>query len=167
MNTYVALLVGYSAALTALGLWIARRVQGPADFFVAGRKLSWPFVAATLLAANIGAGATVGATGLAYQQGVSAWFWNGSAGIGSLVLAMFVGPRMWTLASERGYLTIGDYLEDRYGQGVRVGIAALIWVGALFILAGQLLLGAAVFSVGFCGTATFAASAASAPYVRR
>ena len=147
MNVYVALLVGYSAALTVLGLWIARRVRGPADFFVAGRTLSWPFVAATMLAANIGAGATVGATGLAYQQGVSAWFWNGSAGIGSIILATLVGPRLWTLASERGYLTVGDYLEDRYGSSVRVIIAALIWFGALFILAGQLLLGAAVFSV--------------------
>jgi SSS family solute:Na+ symporter len=147
VNVYVALLIGYSAALTALGLWIARRVRGPADFFVAGRKLSWPFVAATMLAANIGAGATVGATGLAYQQGVSAWFWNGSAGIGSLLLATIVGPRIWTLAAERGYLTVGDYLEDRYGPSVRVIIASLIWIGALFILAGQLLLGAAVFSV--------------------
>ncbi len=87
VNVYVALLIGYSALLTALGLWIARRVRGPADFFVAGRKLTWPYVAATMLAANIGAGATVGATGLAYQQGVSAWFWNGSAALGSLVLA--------------------------------------------------------------------------------
>lgn len=147
MNIYVALLIGYSAALTALGLWIARRVRGPADFFVAGRKLSWPYVAATLLAANIGAGATVGATGLAYQEGVSAWFWNGSAGVGSLVLAWIVGPRLWTLAADRGYLTIGDFLEDRYSQSVRVVIASLIWIGALFILAGQLLAGAAVFSV--------------------
>ncbi len=147
MNVYVALLIGYSIALTALGLWIARRVRGPVDFFVAGRKLTWPFVAATMLAANIGAGATVGATGLAYQQGVSAWFWNGSAGLGSLVLALVVGPRIWKLAAERGYLTVGDYLEDRYGQSVRVVIASLIWFGALFILAGQLLLGAAVFSV--------------------
>jgi solute:Na+ symporter, SSS family len=147
VNVYVALLIGYSAALTGLGLWIARRVKGPADFFVAGRKLSWPYIAATMLAANIGAGATVGATGLAYQQGISAWFWNGSAGIGSLLLAIFVGPRIWTLASERGYLTVGDYLEDRYGQSVRVIIGSLIWFGALFILAGQLLLGAAVFSV--------------------
>ena len=72
MNIYVALLIGYSAALTALGLWIARRVRGPADFFVAGRKLTWPYIAATMLAANIGAGATVAATGLAYQQDVSA-----------------------------------------------------------------------------------------------
>jgi SSS family solute:Na+ symporter len=147
VNIYVALLIGYSAALTALGLWIARRVRGPADFFVAGRRLTWPYVAATLLAANIGAGATVGATGLAYQQGVSAWFWNGSAGLGSLLLAIFVGPRIWSLAAERGYFTVGDFLEDRYGQSVRVLVASLIWIGALFILAGQLLLGAAVFSV--------------------
>jgi len=147
VNIYVALLIGYSAALTALGLWIARRVRGPADFFVAGRKLTWPYIAATMLAANIGAGATVGATGLAYQQGVSAWFWNASAGIGSLLLATLVGPRIWKLAAERHYLTVGDFLEDRYGQSVRVSIASLIWIGALFILAGQLLLGAAVFSV--------------------
>ena len=146
MNVYVALLIGYSIGLTALGLWIARRVRGPADFFVAGRKLTWPYIAATMLAANIGAGATIAATGLAYQQGVSAWFWNGSAGIGSLVLALVVGPRIWRLASERGYLTVGDFLEDRYGQSVRVSIASLIWVGALFILAGQLLAGAAVFA---------------------
>ena len=147
MNVYVALLIGYSAALTGLGLWIARRVRGPAEFFVAGRKLTWPFIAATMLAANIGAGATVGATGLAYLEGVSAWFWNGSAALGSLILALFVAPKMWTLASERGYLTIGDFLEDRYSQTVRVVVASLIWLGALFILAGQLLAGAAVFSV--------------------
>jgi SSS family solute:Na+ symporter len=147
VNVYVALLIGYSAALTALGVWIARRVQGPSDFFVAGRKLTWPFIAATMLAPNIGAGATVAATGLAYQQGISAWFWNGSAGIGSLILALVVGPRIWTLAAERGYLTIGDYLEDRYGRAVRTIVSSLIWIGALFILAGQLLLGAAVFSV--------------------
>ena len=147
VNVYVALLIGYSIALTALGLWIARRVRGPADFFVAGRKLTWPYLATTLLASNIGAGATVAATGLAYQQGVSAWFWNGSAGLGSLILALVVGPRIWRLAADRGYLTVGDFLDDRYGQSVRVIIASLIWIGALFILAGQLLLGAAVFSV--------------------
>ena len=147
MNVYVALLIAYSAALTALGLWIARRVRGPAEFFVAGRKLTWPFVAATMLAPNIGAGATVAATGLAYQEGVSAWFWNGSAAFGSTILALFVAPKIWTLAADRGYLTIGDFLEDRYSQGVRTVIATLIWFGALFILAGQLLVGAAVFSV--------------------
>jgi SSS family solute:Na+ symporter len=147
VNLYVWLLLAYSVGLTALGLWIARRVQGPADFFVASRRLPWPLITATMLAANIGAGATVGATGLAYRDGLSAWFWNGSAGFGSLILAFLVGPRLWRLASERGYLTAGDYLEDRYGPAVRVVITSMIWIGTLFILAGQLLVGAAVFSV--------------------
>ena len=34
----------------------------------------------TLLAADIGAGSTVGATGLAYRHGLSAWWWSGSRG---------------------------------------------------------------------------------------
>jgi SSS family solute:Na+ symporter len=147
VNLYVALLVGYSAALTALGLWIRATVSRSRRLLRRSSKLTWPYVAATLLAANIGAAPPVGATGWRYQQGVSAWFWNGSAAAGSLVLATIIGPRLWTLASERGYLTVGDFLEDRYGQSVRVCIASLIWIGALFILAGQLLLGAAVFSV--------------------
>ena len=35
---YLALLVVYSAAQIALGLWIGRRVQTSNDFFVAGRR---------------------------------------------------------------------------------------------------------------------------------
>ena len=35
--------------------------------------------------------------------------------------------------------TVGDYLERRYSQSVRLVIAGLLWVGALFILSGQLI----------------------------
>lgn len=147
MNIHLALILTYAAALTALGVWIGRRVRGPADFFVAGRRLGWPLILATVLSANIGAGATVGATGLAYRDGVSAWWWNGSAGLGSLLLAFFIGPKIWRLAAERGYLTAGDFLEDRYGSLVRALAAIIIWVGTLFLLAGQLIAGAAVLQV--------------------
>jgi SSS family solute:Na+ symporter len=147
LNLHVWLLLAYTVALTAAGLWIGRLVRGPADFFVAGRRLPWPLVGATVLAANIGAGTTVGAAGLAYRDGISAWWWNGAAGLGSLVLALWVGPRIWALASARGYLTAGDFLEDRYGPRVRGIIALLIWVGTLAILAGQLIAGAAVLTV--------------------
>lgn len=147
MSIHIVLLIAYTIVLTAAGVWIGRLVRGPADFFVAGRKLGWPLIAATVLAANIGAGTTVGASGLAYRDGISAWWWNGAAGLGALVLAFWIGPRLWTLASERGYLTAGDFLEDRYGATVRGVIAALIWVGTLAILAGQLIAGSQVLTV--------------------
>ncbi len=55
----------------------------------------------TLLAANIGAGSTVGATGLGYRHGLSAWWWSGSAAIGCLVLGLLVAPRLHRLAAPR------------------------------------------------------------------
>ena len=147
MSLHLGLLIAYSVLLTAVGLWVARLVRGSGDFFVAGRTLNAPLLFATVLAANIGAGTTVGAAGLAFRDGVSAWWWNGSAGIGSLVLAFWVGPRIWRLATAHGFYTAGDFLEYRYGAPVRGIIAALIWVGTLFILAGQLIAGAAVLNV--------------------
>ena len=147
MNVPLILLLVYTIGITAFGVWIGRRVRGPADFFVAGRKLTWPLVGGTVLAANIGAGTTVGAAGVAYKDGISAWWWNGSAGLGTLILALWLGPKLWAMATERGHLTVGDFLEDRYSAGVRTTIAVLIAIGTLAILAAQLIAGAAVLEV--------------------
>ena len=100
-----------------------------------------------MLAANIGSGATVGVAGLAYRDGLSAWWWSGSAGIASLVLAFWVGPRIWALAKEHGFLTTGDFLEFRYGPSVRGVISVLLLLGTLAILAGQIIAGAAILNV--------------------
>src|SRR6185436_1974576 len=105
---------------------MGRKVKSTGDFFVAGRRLGPGLLFATLVAANIGAGSTVGATGLAYRDGLAAWWWVGSAGIGSLFLAFFVGPRIRRLAAEHDLHTVGDFLEFRYGGAVRGMVAALL-----------------------------------------
>jgi SSS family solute:Na+ symporter len=147
VNLHLALLIVYSVGVVALGLWTSRLVRSSSDFFVAGRSLGPGLIFASMLAANIGSGATVGAAGLAYRDGLSAWWWSGSAGIASLVLALWVGPRLWTLAREHGFYTTGDFLEYRYGSAVRGIIAVLVTFGCLWILAAQLMAGAAIISV--------------------
>ena len=147
MNTHLVLLLAYSAGLVALGLWIGRLARGTGDFFVAGRALPAGLLFATMLAANIGAGSTVGAASLGYRQGVSAWWWNGSAGIGSLLLAWWIGPRIWREAKRREYLTVGDFIEAHYGRGTRALTSTLLWVGTLVILAAQLIGVASVLHV--------------------
>lgn len=147
MSPTFLLLIAYSLVMGGIGLWIARRVRGTGDFFVAGRALGPGLIFVTFLAGNIGAGSTVGAAGLAYRDGLSAWWWNASAGIGCLVLAFTVGPRMWREAVRFGDLTVGDFLERRYGPDLRLAVAVLIWVGTLSILAGQLLGMSTVFQV--------------------
>jgi SSS family solute:Na+ symporter len=147
MNPTLVLLIAYSLGLSVLGVWIGRRVQSSGAFFVAKRSLGPGLLFATILAANIGAGSTVGAAGLGYRDGASAWWWVGSAGIGTIVLALWVGPRLWKIARDHDLHTVGDYLEHRYGQSVRGTIAILLWLGTLAILAGQLIAVAWVLDV--------------------
>lgn len=135
----LAVLIAYSGGLVLLGLWLSRRVRGSGSFFVADRTLGPGLVFSTFLAANIGAGSIIGASGLGYATGLSAWWWVGSAGIGSLLLAFWVGPRIWRVAKEHGLYTAGDFLEHRYGSSVRAVVASLLWLLTLVILAAQLI----------------------------
>jgi SSS family solute:Na+ symporter len=141
---YLLIIVGYSIAQIALGVWVARKLKGSSDFFVAGRSLGPGLLAATLLAANIGGGSTIGAAGRGYRDGLAAWWWVGSAAIGSVALAFWVGPRIRQVAAKHDLKTVGDFLEWRYDGRVRATVALLLWVGTVCILAGQLLGMAAV-----------------------
>ncbi len=147
LMTFLLILLGYAALMIAFGALVSKRVRQASDFFVAGRELSATLVFSTLLAANIGAGSTVGAAGLGYRDGLSAWWWVGSAGIGSLVLAFTVGPKIWRVAREHNFYTVGDYLEFRYNRAVRGLAALLLWLGSLTILAGQLIAVAWILNV--------------------
>src|SRR5438309_10947936 len=114
--TSLVTLIAYAALMIGFGAIVSRRVRLSSDFFVAGRGLGSGLIFSTLLAANIGAGSTVGAAGLGYRDGMSAWWWVGSAGIGSVILALTVGPKIWRVAKEHNLLTVGDYLEFRYNR---------------------------------------------------
>ena len=138
LNFHLVVLAVYSAVLIVIGLVIGRRVRGSSEFFVAGRSLGPGLLLSTMLASNIGAGSTVGATALGYSSGVAAWWWVGSAALGQIVLAVWIGPAMRRVAAAHDLRTVGDYLEFRYSASVRGVVVALLWVGTLFILSGQL-----------------------------
>ncbi|MCE2454429.1 MAG: sodium:solute symporter family protein [Gemmatimonadetes bacterium] len=138
VNLQLLAILAYSLALAGLGIWLARRVRDASGFFVAGRRLGAGLTFSTFLAANIGAGSVIAASGLAYREGLSAWWWVGSAGIGSMLLGLWIGPRIWEIAKREGLLTTGDFLEYRYGQSVRTAVAVILWFAGLAALAAQL-----------------------------
>lgn len=139
MNAYLLVIFVYAALLVGLGLLITRRVKQVGDFFVAGRSLGPGLLFTTLLAANIGAGSTVGVTGLGYHFGLSAWWWIGASAMGSLILAYTVGPKVWQVSQKYNLYTVGDYLDHRYSQYFRLAIGAMMLVGTIALFAGQLI----------------------------
>ena len=138
-SPFLIVLIVYGLMIIIPALMFSRYVRRVEDFFVAGRKLNSTLLFSTLLAANIGAGSTVGAAALGFTTGLSAWWWVGSAGIGSLVLAFTVGPRIRNYAARHNFLTVGDFLEYRYDRKVKGIVILILWLGGLAILAGQLM----------------------------
>jgi SSS family solute:Na+ symporter len=134
----IIVLILYGLALAGVGLWAGRRVRRAEDFYVAGRRLGPGLLAATVLAANIGSGTTVGVAGLAYDIGAGAVWWTGSAVLGTLVLALTLGPRMWRVARDLECYTVGDYLEIRFGSALRTIVMGFLWFGSVLILMAQI-----------------------------
>src|SRR2546422_7732535 len=99
MNVHLIVLVAYALGLMTIGMRLGRYVRGASDFFVAGRSLGPGLIFSTMLAANIGAGSTVGATGLGYASGLGAWWWVCSAAVGSVVLAFWIGSAIRRVAA--------------------------------------------------------------------
>ncbi|MBQ3586704.1 MAG: sodium:solute symporter family protein, partial [Synergistaceae bacterium] len=135
----LAFIFVYAVILVAIGAFIGRKAKSASDFFVAGRKFGAGLLFTSLIAANLGAGSTVGVTALAYTLGVSAWWWIGSAGRGSLILAYVVGPKIWRIARKNNYYTLSDYLDARYSKAFSGIISLMMSVGTLALFAGQLL----------------------------
>ena len=139
MNIYLLTIIAYAILLIGIGYYIGKRVKGAADFFVGGRNFGWPLLFTTLLAANIGAGSTVGVTGLAFRYGVSSWWWIGCSGLGSLILALVVGPKIWEAGKKYNLYTMGDYLDLRYARVFRAITSTMMAVGTLALFSGQLI----------------------------
>lgn len=135
----LAFIILYAVVLILLGAFIGRKAKSASDFFVAGRNFGSGLLFTTLIAANLGAGSTVGVTALAYTHGLSAWWWIGSAGIGSMILAFWVGPKIWRIAREKNYYTLSDYLDARYSKTFSGIISLMMAVGTLALFSGQLL----------------------------
>ena len=129
----------YAVLLVFIGAFIGRKAKSASDFFVAGRKLNSGLLFTTLIAANLGAGSTVGVAALAYKHGISAWWWIGSAGIGSIILAFIVGPKIWRIAREENFYTLSDYLDKRYSKIFSGLISLMMSIGTLALFSGQLL----------------------------
>ncbi len=107
----VVVLAGYLTGITALGIYVSRRVRGTAGFFMGERR----FGKALMLAQTLGTGThsdqAVGVAGAAYSIGLAGiwyqWMW------------IFTTPFYWLLAPvfrRLRMVTIADFFEYRYGR---------------------------------------------------
>ena len=139
MNWYLLVIALYAVLLIAVGVIISRRVKGADDFLSVDERWHPFLLFITLVAPNIGAGSTVGVAGMGFTSGISAAWWIIASAVGTFILAFVIGPKIWEIAKNNGFYTLGDYLEYRYNRYFRGLISLMMAIGTLAIFAGQLM----------------------------
>ncbi len=146
--------LAFVASVVGIGLWMSRGEQtegenGAADYFLAGRGLTWWLVGFSLIAANISTEQFVGMSGKAADwlgMAIASYEWM--AAITLIVVAFVFLPAFL----KSGIFTIPEFLEYRYNSFARTIMA----ISTMVILVGVptasvIFSGAKVISVFFQG----------------
>ncbi len=113
----IAILPLYFATTIAIGWFARRRDAGANSYLNASRSLPLAVVTAAYLAANCGALEIVGLSAMAAQYGVQAFsfYW-----IGAIPAMIFLAVWMMPVYRRSRITSLPEYLEVRYGPGVRL-----------------------------------------------
>ena len=120
-------------ASVALITWLITRgskLDTDEGYFLAGRSLTGIFIAGSLLLTNLSTEQLIGLNAGAFKEGLSVMCWEVIAGFSLVILGLVFLPRYL----KSGIATIPQFLEERYGTGVRTLTTIIFIVAYMLIL---------------------------------
>lgn len=112
-------------------------------YFLAGRSLTGPVIAGSLMLTNLSTEQLVGQAGQTYATNMGPMAWESTSCVALILLAFVFVPRYLKM----GLTTIPEFLEQRYDSGLRKLITLLLLLGYLLTyLPTVLYSGALVFN---------------------
>ena len=112
--------------LVACGTWLLVRKRENASqegFFLAGRSLTFPVIAGSLLLTNLSTEQLVGLNGSAFKEGMSVMAWEVVAVVALVLMALWFLPKFL----RAGVTTVPEYLRLRF-NGTTGAICNLIFL---------------------------------------
>src|SRR5271157_6230134 len=109
-------ILAYAGAVLAIGLFVVRRPTSTEGYFLAGRQLRWPFIGASLFAANISAEHFVGLAGSGYSDGMAVGGFEWMAVYCLMPLIFLFLP----FYIQNKIYTVPEFLERRFSPAVRL-----------------------------------------------
>ncbi|WP_175703442.1 sodium:solute symporter family protein [Burkholderia ambifaria] len=138
--TIIGMVVVYIVITSVISIRL--RSRNSEQFMVAGRAMPALVVAILLMSEFIGAKSTVGTSQEAFSAGIAASWSVLAAAIGFLLFGLFMAKRLYA----SGEFTISGFIAQRYGNGAKLAVSAIM-IYALFVVnVGNYVSGAAAIS---------------------
>jgi SSS family solute:Na+ symporter len=121
----------FTGLVAAITWWLTRKDDHETSegYFLAGRTLTWPLIAGSLLLTNLSTEQMVGLNGAAFTYGFSVMVWEVVAVLALVCMSLFFLPRFL----KSGVSTVPQYLQIRFDHQTRM-ITDLIFLVAYAVI---------------------------------
>ncbi len=136
--------VAFTALVAIISWWKTRgdNLDTQDGYYLAGRGLTGPVIAGSLLMTNLSAEQLVGNNGQAVRVGMSTMGWEVTSAIALVILAFVLMPKYL----QTGLTTVPQFFEERYDAGTRRLVSIIVLLSYVVIMLPNILYaGAEVF----------------------
>ena len=144
MAFYIVLLI-YLGIMAFIGWYAGRKTKNLGDFFVLSGKAGMVVSGIAYFSTQFSMGTFLGTPGTIYGVGYAGMAISVPGAVFCMILpAVLVGRKLITLGHTHGFLTMADYLTDRYHTKTMSGVLGVMMLFFLVPMMGAQIIGAGV-----------------------
>ncbi|MEI3397726.1 sodium:solute symporter family transporter [Blautia stercoris] len=149
---FYTVLVLYLGIMAFIGWYAGRKTNSLGDFFVLSGKAGVVVSGIAYFSTQFSMGTFLGTPGTIYGVGYAGMAISVPGAVFCMILpALLVGRKLITLGHKYGFLTMADYLTDRYDSKVMSGVLGIMMLFFLIPMMGAQIIGAGVIVHVFTG----------------
>lgn len=151
-GTFFLVLGGYFVIMAAIGYFSARRTDSLREFFVMGGKAGAIVSGIAYFTTQYSMSTFMGVPAACYRQGYPGLTISVPGLVFSMIIpALVVGRKLIRLGHRNGFLTMADYLGDRYESDAIRSLQAILMVFFVVPMMGAQIIGAGIIFNTFTG----------------
>ena len=149
---FYTVLVLYLGIMAFIGWYAGRKTNNIGDFFVLSGKAGVVVSGIAYFSTQFSMGTFLGTPGTIYGVGYAGMAISVPGAVFCMILpALLIGRRLITLGHKYGFLTMADYLTDRYHSKNMSGVLGVMMLFFLVPMMGAQIIGAGVIVHVFTG----------------
>ena len=149
---FYTVLVLYLGIMAFIGWYAGRKTNNIGDFFVLSGKAGVVVSGIAYFSTQFSMGTFLGTPGTIYGVGYAGMAISVPGAVFCMILpALLIGRKLITLGHKYGFLTMADYLTDRYHSKNMSGVLGVMMLFFLFPMMGAQIIGAGVIVHVFTG----------------
>lgn len=149
---FYTVLIFYLGIMAFIGWYASRKTKNLGDFFVLSGKAGVIVSGIAYFSTQFSMGTFLGTPGTIYGVGYAGMAISVPGAVFCMILpALLIGRKLVTLGHEYGFLTMADYLTDRYNSRSMSGVLGVMMLFFLIPMMGAQIIGAGVIVHVFTG----------------